>query len=94
MARASMQGNGVHAEGFFLFNIQSNEKPLKDFKQRSDMIRLIASKLSKDHSGWERGGHGETSWEAILGFKAKSNRSSDWSAGSGDGEKGMGSPYI
>lgn len=79
---------------YFLCNPQSNEKPLKDFKQRSDMIRCLASKLSEDHSGWERGGYGETSWEAMLVFKAKSNGSSDWSAGSGDGEKGVGSPYI
>lgn len=48
------------------------------------MIRCIIAKLSKDHSGWgeksrlEKGisSYVETSWEAILVFKAKNDGSS------------------
>lgn len=63
----------------FLSNPQNTGKPLKDFKQTSDMIRCTISKLSEDGSGWgeksrsEEGksGYVETSWEAILVSREK-----------------------
>jgi len=49
--QSSLPGLVADEEGLFFIYPQNTEKPLKDFKHRSGMIRCIISKLSKDGSG-------------------------------------------